>query len=153
MTLGITAHIYWEVNAQTAHGQAKLLSTINKLPNTSAVYQTKKIYLEDGDTTSGLDHIMESHGGDFERKFDVTGKQAVADYIHSIVLQGDSCTFGFQANSRSGLNVCYETVDSKGKKSYIQMVISDSGYIVTAYPRRKARQSDWDYRKKKEKQE
>ena len=153
MALGITAHVYWEVNAQTAHGQEKLLSTINKLPNTSPVYQTKKIYLEDGDTTSGLDHIMASHGGDFERKFDVTGKQAVADYIHSIVLQGDSCTFGFQANSRSGLNVCYETVDSKGKKSYIQMVISDSGYIVTAYPRRKARQSDWDYRKKKENQE
>ena len=141
------------MNAQTAHGQEKLLSTINKLPNTSPVYQTKKIYLEDGDTTSGLDHIMASHGGDFERKFDVTGKQAVADYIHSIVLQGDSCTFGFQANSRSGLNVYYETVDSKGKKSYIQMVISDSGYIVTAYPRRKARQSDWDYRKKKENQE
>ena len=153
MALGITAHVYWEVNAQTAHGQEKLLSTINKLPNTSPVYQTKKIYLEDGDTTSGLDHIMASHGGDFERKFDVTGKHAVADYIHSIVLQGDSCTFGFQANSRSGLNVCYETVDSKGKKSYIQMVISDSGYIVTAYPRRKARQSDWDYRKKKENQE
>ena len=151
MALGITAHKYWEVNAQ--HGQQKLLSTINKLPNTSAVYQTKTIYLEDGDRTSGLDHIMESHGGDFERKFNVTGKQAVADYIHSIVLQGDSCTFGFQANSRSGLNVCYETVDSKGKKGYIQMVISDSGFIVTAYPRRKARQSDWDYRKKKENQE
>ena len=65
------------MNAQ--HGQQKLLSTINKLPNTSAVYQTKTIYLEDGDRTSGLDHIMENHGGDFERKFNVTGKQAVAD--------------------------------------------------------------------------
>ena len=73
--------------------------------------------------------------------------------INRYVLQGDSCTFGFQANSRSGLNVYYETVDSKGKKGYIQMVISDSGFIVTAYPRRKARQSDWGYRKKKENQE
>ena len=145
MTLGITAHKYWEVNAQTASGQEKLLSTINKQSTTSTVYETKTIYLEDGDTTSGLEHIMASHGGDLERKFGVTGKQAVADYIHSIVLQGDTCTFGFQENSTSGFNVCYEI----GRKSYLQMIVSDSGFIVTAYPRRKAKQSDWGYRKKK----
>ena len=33
------------------------------------------------------------------------------------------------------------------------MVVSDSGFIVPACPRRKAKQSDWGYRKKNENME
>ena len=145
MTLGITAKQYWEVNAQTASGQDMLLNTINKEPSTTTVYQTKTIYLEDGDTSSGLKHIMERHGGDFQRKYGITGDEAVAEKIESIILQGDSCTFGFQKKGSSGFNVCYQ-IDTK---SYLQVVVSDSGFIVTAYPRSKAKQSDWGYGKKK----
>ena len=148
LTLGITAVKYWEVNAETTGGQSMLLNTIEREPSTSTVKQTKTIYLEDGDTTSGLEHIMARHGGDFERKFGAVGKQAVADKIHEIILEGDSCTYGFQQNtSLGGFSVCYK-ID---KKSYLQVVVSNSGFIVTAYPRRKAKQSDWDYRKKKRK--
>lgn len=43
------------------------------------MYKEKKIYLEDGDARGGLEHIMQNHGHDFERKLGVSGNQAVAD--------------------------------------------------------------------------
>ena len=91
---------------------------------------------------------MERHGGDFLRKFGVNGKQAVADKIRDIILQGDWCTYGFQQNtSRGGFTICYQI----NEKSYLQVVVSNNGFIVTAYPRRKVNDSDWDYKKKAKK--
>lgn len=65
MTLCITAHRYFEVNAQTASRQEGLLNVINKESPTSAIYQTKKMYLDEGDSRKGLQHIMDGHEGDF----------------------------------------------------------------------------------------
>ena len=145
MTLGITVKRHWEVNAGSASRQGKLLSTISRQPATSTVYRTKTIYLED----AGLRHIMNQHRGDFERKFNAKGENAVANFKHNTVTRGDTCTFGFQSNPSGGFDVCYK-IDNR---SYLQLVVSDSGYIVTAHPRRKAKQSDWVSRKIKEKKE
>ena len=145
LTLSITAERYWEVNAQTTSRQEGLLNVINRKSSSSTVYQTKTIYLEEGDSRGGLQHIMDGHAGDFERRFGATGKQAVADKIRDIILQGDWCTYGFQQNtSRGGFTMCYQI----NERNYLQVVVSNNGFIVTAYPRRKVKDSDWDYKKK-----
>ena len=149
LTLGITAedHEYWRINTQTTSKQKGLLNVINRESRSSDIYRTKEIYLAEGDLSGGLQHIMERHGGDFLRKFGANGKQAVADKIRDIILQGDWCTYGFQQNtSRGGFTICYQI----NERSYLQVVVSNNGFIVTAYPRRKVNDSDWDYKKKSE---
>ena len=112
------------------------------------MYRDKKIYLEEGDSRGGLVHIMERHGSDFERKFDVTGKQAVADKIKSIVKYGDWCTYGFQKDSRGGFTLCYQIHE----KLFLLVVVSDKGFIVSSYPKDKLT-GHWDYKVKKGKKQ
>ena len=109
------------------------------------MYRDKKIYLEEGDSRGGLVHIIERHERDFERKLGVTGKQAVADKIESIVKYGDWCTYGFQSDSRGGFTLCYQI----NEKLYLLVVVSDKGFIVSSYPKDKLT-GNWDYKKKKE---
>ena len=149
MTLGITAHRYFEVNAQTARRQEGLLNVINKESSTSPVYQTKTIYLEEGDSRKGLQHIMDGHAGDFQRKFQANDKTAVAKAIKDTILMGDWCTYGYKQSSRGGFTICYQI----NEKNYLQVTVSSQGFIVTAYPRSKVKEKEWDYKKKKGKKE
>ena len=149
LTLGITANKLWQVNAARSRRQRGLLNVINKQSRSSRVFQTKTIYLETGDARGGLQHIMARHGGDFQRKFGATGSRDVSKTIHDIITQGDWCTYGYQQNnSRGGFTVCYQI----NERSYLQVVVSSNGFIVTAYPRRRANISDWDYKKKGKKE-
>lgn len=91
---------------------------------------------------------MERHERDFERKLGVTGKQAVADKIESIVKYGDWCTYGFQSDSRGGFTLCYQI----NEKLYLLVVVSDKGFIVSSYPKDKLT-GNWDYKEKKRKKE
>ena len=149
MTLGITAHRYFEVNAQTASRQEGLLNVINKESSTSAVNQTKKIYLDEGDSRKGLQHIMNGHAGDFQRKFQANDKAAVAKAIKDTILLGDWCTYGYKQSSRGGFTICYQI----NERNYLQVTVSSSGSIVTAYPRSKVKEKEWGHKKKKRKKE
>lgn len=91
---------------------------------------------------------MERHGRDFERKFGVTGKQAVADKIRKIVKDGDWCTYGFQKDSRGGFTLCYQIHE----KLFLLVVVSDKGFVVSSYPKDKLT-GDWGYKERKGKKE
>ena len=109
------------------------------------MYKEKKIYLEDGDARGGLEHIMQNHEHDFERKLGVGGNQAVADKIKSWLKYGDWCAYGFQKDSRGDFTLAYEM----DEKLYLLVVVSDKGFIVSSYPKTKL-SGNWEFVVKKE---
>ena len=132
------------MDASSESNQEGLLNVINKQKSNTEVYSSKTIFLEEGDSRGGLVHIMQGHGNDFQTKLGAVGEQAVADKIHSIVLKGDFCTYGFQEDPRGGFSLCYQINESL----YLIVVVSNKGFIVSSYPKDKA-SSSWNYKEKK----
>ena len=88
---------------------------------------------------------MDRHAGDFEKKFKAKDKAAVAKAIKDTILFGDYCTYGYKQSSRGGFTICYQI----NEKNYLQVTVSSEGFIVTAYPRSKVKEKEWDYKGKK----
>ena len=142
--LSITAIKYWELEASKFSNQEGLLNLINQEEHSTELYRTKTIYLEEGDSRGGLEHIMQRHENDFTSKLGISGKQEVAKKIYKIVKMGDWCTHGYQKDSRGGFSLCYQI----NERLYLIMVVSNKGFIVTAYPRPKVKNKDWDWKEK-----
>ena len=136
------------MDAESESNQEGLLNVINRQDSDTEVYSSKTIFLDEGDSRGGLVHIMQRHGNDFRTKLHANGKQAVADKIHSIVLQGDFCTYGYQEDPRGGFSLCYQINEGL----YLIVVVSNKGFIVSSYPKDKA-SSSWNYKEKKGKKE
>lgn len=136
------------MDAESDSNQEGLLNVINKQDEDTEVYSSKQIFLDEGDSRGGLVHIMERHADDFQNKLQASGKQAVAQKIHEIVLLGDFCTYGYQEDPRGGFSLCYQVNEGV----YLIVVVSNKGFIVSSYPKDKAG-SNWNYKEKKGKKE
>jgi len=88
------------------------------------------IWLEIGNTSSGMTHIVSRHGKDFQSKHGVPQAE-LSNHLDKVFTLGnveyDRAT---QRNGRIG----YERLYSYNKKYYLLSGIGSNGYIVSAYP-------------------
>lgn len=94
------------------------------------------IWLEKGNSTAGLEHIINGngrtpgHGKDFEKAFGVS-KDQIPNYLNKIISNGSVISSELKdINGRSG----FERIYYFDKKYYVLTGIGTNGFIVTAYP-------------------
>ncbi|MBO1351148.1 MAG: hypothetical protein EBE86_029015 [Hormoscilla sp. GUM202] len=95
---------------------------IAKLPDGNIVF------LESGDSESGLQHILQEHSDDFADRG--ISPDQIADVVMAAVTTGRFV--GYQGRSRTRL--IYE-LTFNGETQYIAVTIGSNGYIVGANPR------------------
>lgn len=88
----------------------------------------KIIFLEEGDSEAGLQHILEKHSSEFiDLGIEV---EQIPDAIIAAITQGRMV--GYQGRKKT--RTVYE-VNFNGKTQYIAVTVSNNGYIVGANPR------------------
>jgi len=88
----------------------------------------KIIFLEEGNTEAGLQHILEQHSVEFANQG--IEPDQIPDAIIAAVTQGKMIDY----QGRKKTRVIYE-VTFNGKTQFISVTVSDNGYIVAANPR------------------
>jgi hypothetical protein len=88
----------------------------------------KIIFLEEGNTEAGLQHILEQHSLEFANQG--IEPDQIPDAIIAAVTQGKMIDY----QGRKKTRVIYE-VTFNGKTQFISVTVSDNGYIVGANPR------------------
>ncbi len=83
------------------------------------------IFLETGNSRSGLKHILEKHEADFLRRG--ISKDQIPKLVITAVTQG--IEIGIQGKSRT----IYE-IEFNGTAQYVSVTIANNGYIVGANP-------------------
>lgn len=83
------------------------------------------IFLEVGNSKSGLQHILEQHEADFLRRG--ISKDQIPKLVITAVTQGTE--IGIQGKSRT----IYE-IEFNGVTQYVSVTIANNGYIVGANP-------------------
>ncbi|MBC6471450.1 MAG: hypothetical protein GDA48_00225 [Hormoscilla sp. GM102CHS1] len=107
--------------ADIKHSPENILG-IAKLPDGNIVF------LESGDSESGLQHILQEHSDDFADRG--ISPDQIADVVMAAVTTGR--LVGYQGRSRTRL--IYE-LTFNGETQYIAVTIGSNGYIVGANPR------------------
>ena len=88
----------------------------------------KIVFLEEGNSDAGLQHILEKHSLEFA---DQGIKQnQIPDIIIKAITEGKAIRYQGKKQTR----IIYE-VNFNGKTHYIALTVSDNGYIVGANPR------------------
>ncbi|TAE58063.1 MAG: hypothetical protein EAZ76_16725 [Nostocales cyanobacterium] len=88
----------------------------------------KIVFLEEGNTQAGLQHILEKHSSQFaDQGIEV---EQIPDAIITAIAEGK--IIGYQG--RKNTRIIYE-VNFNSKTHYIAVTVSDNGYIVGANPR------------------
>lgn len=88
------------------------------------------IWLETGNSNSGLNHIVMKHSDDFLKKHNVK-KEQIPSHIKSIVQNGDVEYYRtVRKGNRDGLEILY----SKNNQYYLLSGIGTNGFMVSAYP-------------------
>ena len=98
--------------------------TPEKIVDICRAREGRLIFLEDGNSWAGLQHIIIRHGEDFVRRG--IAREDIAQAVMTAVTEGK--TVGMQGN-RPVYQVPY-----KGQEQLIAVTISDNGYIVSANP-------------------
>ncbi|KAL9647727.1 hypothetical protein ABK040_015215 [Willaertia magna] len=93
-----------------------------------------EIYLEKGNSSSGLIHILERHAEQFTQKFNVAPNE-ISDFIKNIILNGNYNYFGYtlkesKINKKLHLAIIYQIDCNK----FLRVAIGKNGYIVSAVP-------------------
>jgi hypothetical protein len=88
----------------------------------------KIVFLEEGNTKAGLQHILEEHSSDFADQ-GIEAEQ-IPDAIITALTEGK--IIGYQGRKKT--RIIYE-VNFNSKTHYIAVTVSDNGYIVGANPR------------------
>ncbi|WP_231859765.1 hypothetical protein [Microcystis aeruginosa] len=81
------------------------------------------IFLEIGNSSSGLEHILNKHGEDFQRRGIAINN--IIDFLMKAITMGQ--LIGTQGTSRSIYKVDYQ-----GEIQYISIDIGSNGYVVSA---------------------
>jgi hypothetical protein len=97
--------------------------SINKIVDIRRLENGKIIFLEQGNSFAGLQHIL-THTTDFEKRG--ICHDEIADVVMTAIIQGN--IVGYQ-RKRPIYELMY-----KGKKQYIAITIGDNGFIVGANP-------------------
>jgi hypothetical protein len=88
----------------------------------------KIVFLEEGNTEAGLQHILEKHSLEFAEQ-GITQNQ-IPDIVIKAVTEGKAIRYQNKKQTRT----IYE-VNFNSKTHYIAVTVSDNGYIVGANPR------------------
>lgn len=88
----------------------------------------KIVWLETGNSSSGLQHIVDRHGHEFNGKG--ISNQDIPDYVLEAVYQGHAV--GTQGKRKP--RTVYEFIYN-GKKQRIAIQVGNNGYIVGANPK------------------
>ena len=88
----------------------------------------KIVWLESGNKTSGLQHIINEHGHQFNGKG--ISNEDIPDYVLEAVYQGNIVGTQGKKNPRTVYEFIY-----KGEKQRIAVQVSKNGYIVGANPK------------------
>lgn len=87
--------------------------------------QGKIIWMETGNANSGLQHIINEHGKEFNGKG--VANDDIPDYVLEAVYQGNVVGTQGKRNPRTVYEFIY-----KGEKYHIAVQVSGNGYIVSA---------------------
>jgi len=88
------------------------------------------VWLEKGNESSGLQHIVSRHADDFQSKHGVS-KSQISNHLNDVFTSGKvEYSRITQKNGRAG----YERLYSYNGKYYLQTGVGTNGYIVSAYP-------------------
>lgn len=88
------------------------------------------IWLETGNSNSGLNHIVLKHSDDFLNKHNVTQDQ-IPNHIKNIVQTGDVEYYRtVRKGNRDGLEILY----SKNDEYYLLSGVGTNGFMVSSYP-------------------
>ena len=92
------------------------------------------VWLEKGNASTGLQHIVSRHANDFQSKHGVP-KTQITNHLNDVFTSGKvEYNRTTQRNGRLG----YERLYSYKGKYYLQTGVGTNGYIVSAYPIDKA---------------
>lgn len=106
-----------------------------KLTKENIVFITKDktgqtVWLETGNASTGLQHIITRHAKDFEEKHGIV-KSQISDHLNNVFRAGNiEYSRIINRNGRNG----YERIYSYKGKYYLQTGVGTNGYIVSAYP-------------------
>lgn len=88
------------------------------------------VWLEKGNESSGLQHIVSRHADDFQSKHGVS-KSQISNHLNDVFTSGKvEYSRITQKNGRTD----YERLYSYNGKYYLQTGVGTNGYIVSAYP-------------------
>lgn len=88
------------------------------------------VWLEKGNASSGLQHIVSRHANDFQSKHGVS-KSQISNHLNDVFTSGKvEYSRITQKNGRPG----YERLYSHNGKYYLLTGVGTNGYIVSAYP-------------------
>ncbi|MDZ8106410.1 MAG: hypothetical protein RM338_12425 [Nostoc sp. DedQUE12a] len=111
-----------------ALSQAGIKHSPEKIVRIAKQGDGKIVFLEEGNTEAGLQHILEEHSSEFlNQGIEV---EQIPDVIIAAVTQGR--VIGFQGRRKT--RTVYE-VSFNEKTQYIAVTVGDNGYIVGANPR------------------
>ena len=88
------------------------------------------VWLEKGNASTGLQHIVTRHAKDFEVKHGISRLQ-ISDHLNNIFSSG-KVEYSRITNRRGRTG--YERLYSYNGKYYLQTGVGTNGYIVSAYP-------------------
>ncbi|MBD2513808.1 hypothetical protein H6G93_02045 [Nostoc sp. FACHB-973] len=108
--------------------QAGIKHSPEKMVRIAKQTDGKIVFLEEGNTEAGLQHILEQHSLEFLNQG--IEPEQIPDAIIAAVTQGR--VTGYQGKRKT--RTIYE-VTFNGKIQYISVTVSDNGYIVGANPR------------------
>lgn len=95
-----------------------------------------KVFLETGNASSGLQHIIDNHGGQFEKDFGIKPNQ-LGGFLHDVVARG-KLVASSRYNDPLGREGYRSVYYWKGEHVVVYG-ISENGYINTAFDRPKGK--------------
>ncbi len=104
-----------------------------KFSKENVVFVTKDgtgqtVWLETGDQSAGMQHIVSRHADDFQAKHGVA-KSEIASHLETVFRQG-KVEYSRVTRNNGG----YERLYSYNGKYYLLSGVGQNGYIVSAYP-------------------
>ena len=108
--------------------QLNMKHTPEKIVKIAKQANGKIVFLEEGNSNAGLQHILEEHSLEFADQG--IQQNQIPDLIIKALTKGKAV--GYQGKKQT--RVIYE-VNFNGKTHYIALTVSDNGYIVGANPR------------------
>lgn len=130
---------FGETNGEREHVAEELIAGLEKsgikFTKENIVFITKDgtgqtIWLEKGNASTGLQHIVTRHSKDFEEKHGIKQSQ-ISSHLNNVFSSGEiEYSRTTNRNGRMG----YERLYSYNGKYYLQTGVGTNGYIVSAYP-------------------
>lgn len=108
--------------------QLGIKHTLEKIVKIAKQADGKIVFLEEGNSDAGLQHILEKHSLEFADQG--IQQNQISDIIIKALTKGKAV--GYQGKKQT--RIIYE-VNFNGKTHYIALTVSDNGYIVGANPR------------------